>query len=279
MNGWMDSDSSIARDLTSESFCVVDPSPDKVDRLKRDMKVQAFTGLSELPEASFDIVLVAVKPQVISGVLEELAASSVFAGAREGRAANPLVVSIAAGVTTDAIGTYLARGLEAGGASASELAAIPIVRVMPNLPLQISQGASVVARGCDATDADAQFVCDLFAALGKAQVVDEAQIDAACAISGGGPAYVCYMIELLTKAGIDNGLSAELSEMLAFQTFFGTCELIRERDMDPADLRVAVCSPGGTTLAALHAMDEGGFARAIDDGVKAAITRAKELAG
>ncbi len=149
---------------------------------------------------------------------------------------------------------------------------------MPNLPLQVSLGASVVAKGSVATDDEAELVRDLFAALGFASLVDEEQIDVACAISGGGPAYVAKMIEDLTQAGVENGLPEDLAVQLATTTVGGSYKLLVEEDIPPQDLRVRVCSPGGTTLAALAAMDDVGFTRSITAGIDAAINRAKELA-
>ena len=108
--------------------------------------------------------------------------------------------------------------------------------------------------------------------------VIEADMDAVCAVSGSGPAYVAAMIEAMRDAAVSEGLSPDLAETLALQTVLGTARLIAETGVSPADARVAVCSPGGTTLAALDAMNEKGFAEVFQSGVSAAVRRSKELA-
>ncbi len=118
---------------------------------------------------------------------------------------------------------------------------------------------------------------ELFSALGTSHVVDEAQIDAVCAISGGGPAYVAYMVESLRDAGVSCGLSSELAEDLALQTVGGTYTTMAASHMSPEKMREAVCSPGGTTLAAIGALDAAGFKPMFKDAVEAAIDRACEL--
>lgn len=267
LRGWVASTQPPAADLAGASFIVIDPSADKREALASELGVSAYGDLDSATraEGTPDMVLLAVKPQILDGALVDLAASDWFGDARL-----PLVVSIAAGIKTSQI-----EGALCGG---SANAAVHVVRVMPNLPLQVMMGASVIARGAAASTDEAALVCDLFAALGFASQVEESQIDAVCAISGGGPAYVAKMIEDLTSAGVANGLSAELAQQLAITTVGGSFALMDETGIAPEALRKAVCSPGGTTLAALGAMDEGGFSTSIEAGVDAAIERAKELA-
>lgn len=267
LRGWIDSVEAPADALCAQSFTIVDPNKDKIAEIGSELGVAvaedagAAADLLASVDASADVVLLAVKPQIIDEVMADLADLCWFDTA-EG---SPLVVSIAAGVPTSRIEAALG-------------ADVHVVRVMPNLPLQVSLGASVVAKGANATDEEAELICDLFAALGFASLVDESQIDAACAISGGGPAYVAKMIEDLTAAGVQSGLPEELAGALAMTTVGGSYKLLDEEGISPEELRVRVCSPGGTTLAALAAMDEVGFTRSISAGIEAAIDRAKELA-
>ncbi len=264
LHGWISSEDRPADMLDGRDFIVVDPGEAKCRSLEDELGVSAFPDISGATRDGNDIpdvVLLAVKPQIIDDVLSDLAGLSWFSMSDSA----PLVVSIAAGVPTSRIEAVLGDGVH-------------VVRVMPNLPLQVSLGASVVAKGANATDEEADFIRDLFAALGFASLVDESQIDAACAISGGGPAYVAKMIEDLSAAGVRSGLSKELAEQLAITTVGGSYKLLDEAGIAPSVLRERVCSPGGTTLAALAAMDETGFSRSISDGVSAAINRAKELA-
>lgn len=267
LSGWLDADNG----LTAEDFCVIEHSPEKCACLRREYGVAAFASVKEAFCAAgpFQMVFLAVKPQGMSQALEDVAQEMPQATASEAA----LVVSIAAGVTTEAIGAALPAGTR-------------IVRVMPNTPLQVGEGATVVAAGRYAVPADVAHVCAMFAQLGMAEVVDEADIDAVCALSGGGPAYTALMIEALAKAGAAQGLDPALAEKLAFQTMYGTCKLMEETGSTPEQTRVAVCSPGGTTLAALAAMEgEGGrsagsagFTESVNAGIAAAVARAKELA-
>jgi pyrroline-5-carboxylate reductase len=121
-------------------------------------------------------------------------------------------------------------------------------------------------------------VAGLFGCLGRAVVVDESDMDAVCALSGSGPAYVAAMIEAMRDAATACGLKADMAEALALQTVLGTARFIDETGMAPAAAREAICSPGGTTLAALDAMGQAGFAHTIDEGIAAAVRRSKELA-
>ena len=140
-------------------------------------------------------------------------------------------------------------------------------------------GASVVAGGRNAGEEDVRLVNDLFDALGMSRVVPEDQIDAVGAISGSGPAYVAYMVEALRDAGVRAGLDAGLAESLALETVGGTYAAMKAQGSTPEEMRISVCSPKGTTLAALAAMDEAGFKEVFESGVQAAICRSIELGG
>jgi pyrroline-5-carboxylate reductase len=142
----------------------------------------------------------------------------------------------------------------------------------------VSAGASGVCAGETATEADVDYVAGLFGCLGRAVVVDESDMDTVCALSGSGPAYVAAMIESLRDAAAAEGLDPQLAETLALQTVLGTAQFIAETGITPENARIAVCSPGGTTLAALDAMNETGFDDVFAAGVRAAVRRSKELA-
>ena len=207
-----------------------------------------------------DLVLLAVKPQVMMGVLKGIAEEDAYAGGPDG----PLFVSIAAGLSTARLEAALPPGAR-------------LVRTMPNTPLLVGAGVTAVTGGAHAAPDDVALVRDLFACLGTACVVDEADIDAVGALSGSGPAYVAAFVEALRDAGAALGLDAALAERLAFETVRGTIELMARTGQDAETTRVAVCSPGGSTLAALAAMEEAGFAPAIAAGLSAAVRRSKEL--
>ena len=253
-----------ASDDPAASLCPADVVVAEPENARR-ARLAAVYGVSCVADACSidraDLVILAVKPQVMPDVLKELAARAPFA--RPAGAA--LFVSIAAGFETRSIEEALGCGTR-------------VVRAMPNLPLRIGAGATAVAAGTNAEEADVEAARALFAAFGYACVVDEADMDAVCAVSGSGPAYVAAMIEALSAAGARQGLDVALALDLSLQTVYGTAKLLLETGRSVTEFREAVCSPGGTTLAALEVMRACGFNDAFDAGVAAAVLRAKELA-
>ena len=205
--------------------------------------------------AAADLVLLAVKPQQIGEVL---------AGIRSTIRPEALVVSIAAGVTL----ARLAAGLPDGQR---------IVRVMPNTPCLVGRGASAYSLGAHASAADSRLVDQLLSAVGAAYEVPEKQLDAVTGLSGSGPAFVYTMIESLGEGGIQMGLPAALASELAARTVAGAAEMVLATGETPATLRDRVTSPGGTTLAGLKALEEGGFPATVVAAVRAATRRSEEL--
>lgn len=201
-----------------------------------------------------DVLLLAVKPQVIDAVLASISAS----------VGNALVVSIAAGISC----ARLESALPAGSA---------VVRVMPNTPAMVGAGMSVVSGGAEASDEQVAGVCELFGLLGRATVLPEKHQNIATAISGSGPAYVALFVDALTRAGVRQGLTREDAQMLAVQTVAGTAALLDESGMHPEQLVDGVASPGGTTIAAIEALEDNGFRSAVSAAVAAAVQRADEL--
>lgn len=259
LNGWLRSSKAPADALEASSFVVVSPREEHRAEIEDAYGVATVADVSQLRGLGpFDAVVLAVKPQVMGGVLEGLAD---VCGADL-----PLVVTIAAGIPTSRYEAALGHGVR-------------VVRVMPNMPLQVGMGASVVAGGSNASDEDVRLVNDLFDALGMSRVVPEDQIDAVGAISGSGPAYVAYMVEALRDAGVRAGLDAGLAESLALETVGGTYAAMKAQGSSPEEMRISVCSPKGTTLAALAAMDDAGFKEVFESGVQAAIRRSIELGG
>lgn len=248
-----------AATLRSDDFTVADPGDERRAYLNRRFGVDCVADGREVCAA--DVVILAVKPQVMMDVLADISTAAAYQGGEQG----PLFISIAAGLPTAALEAKLPEGSR-------------LVRVMPNTPLLVSEGATAVARGAHATDEDFAYARDLFACLGFACDIDEADMDAVGAVSGSGPAYVAALIEALRDGGVAEGLDAELAEKLALQTVLGTARLMIETGRSAEDTRIAVCSPGGTTLAALAAMEDVGFTASLKAGVAAAVVRSKELA-
>lgn len=254
MGGWISAQEGPARLLTAENFIVANPGRERRDYLAGNYGVACVEDASRIDVA--DMVLIAVKPQKMAEVLPVLA-SRPFAR-------TALYISVAAGWTTARIEGFLPQGAH-------------LCRLMPNTPLLVRCGATAVCKGANADDAECALVRDLFACLGRAWIVNEDQIDAVCAISGSGPAYVARLIEVLGSMGPEVGLPDGMAEQLALQTVLGTAQLMVQMNQSAEKTRIDVSSPGGTTLAALDAMDEAGFSDSIQQGVQAAIRRAKEL--
>lgn len=256
-SGWISSDKEEAAQLSPCSFFVVNPGADRREYLEEKYGVACVEHVSQVPFAP-DMVILAVKPQVMMSVLDDLSSCEQY------RSRDTLFVSIAAGLTTSRLQDALPEGAR-------------LVRVMPNTPLMVGQGASGVCAGSQCSDEDVQLVARLFGCLGKSFVLPEDQMDVVCAISGSGPAYVAAMIEAVRDGGASFGLDPEFAEALFLQTVLGAAALMSQTGQSAEQARIAVSSPGGTTLAALDAMAQAGMSEAYAAGVAAAVRRSKEL--
>ena len=240
--------------LTADRVTVVEPDPGRRAILGESLGVSCVERVDDQAPADVGIVLVAVKPQVIDTVVSGLPTTL----------SRAVMVSIAAGVTTARLESLLPEG-------------VPVVRVMPNTPALVGMGMAVVSGGSNANTEHVELVQAVFGAIGEAVVIDERYQDAATAISGSGPAYFALIVDALARAGVQHGLTRDVAQHLALQTMRGTAELIESTGQHPQAVIDAVSSPGGTTIAALAAMDHGGLTAALADGVSAAVKRAKEL--
>ena len=204
--------------------------------------------------AEAEIVVLAVKPQVMPAVLADLATHATD---------KHLFVSIAAGITL----AKLAELLPAG----------KLVRVMPNTPCLIGLGASCYSLGRNATEAEGQLVQKILDSVGSANQVEESKLDAVTGLSGSGPAFIYTVIEALAAGGTEMGLPPELALSLATQTARGAAEMLLSTGSTPAELRDQVTSPGGTTLAGLEMFAKLEGAEAMRGAVAAATQRSAEL--
>jgi len=238
-----------------ESVSASDPSAEARAAFGREVPGAKVETANRSVVSAADVVLLAVKPQQMDDVL---------AGIRTAVRSESLVVSIAAGVTL----ARLAGGLPDGQR---------IVRVMPNTPCLIGRGASGYSLGPHATVQDGRLVAKLLSAVGVAYEFEEKQLDAVTGLSGSGPAFVYTMIEALGNAGVQMGLPRELAADLAAHTAAGAAEMVLATGETPAALRDRVTSPGGTTLAGLKVLEEGGFQAAVNEAVRAATRRSEEL--
>jgi pyrroline-5-carboxylate reductase len=230
-----------------------DPVPAAREKFEQATGVRAVGTNAEV--AGADLLVLAVKPQVMPAVLAEV---------RPHVAPRHVVVSIAAGVTL----TTLADGLGAG---------TRLVRVMPNTPCLVGASASGYAAGPAATAEDVALVGRLFAAVGRAFALPERLLDAVTGLSGSGPAFVYVLIEALADGGVRVGLPRDVAQALAAQTVLGSARMVLETGQHPGALKDGVASPGGTTIAGLHALERAGFRAALMDAVEAATKRAEEL--
>mgnify|MGYP002335808581 CR=1 FL=1 len=247
----------IARGQPSQSLRVAEPVPALRTALAAEFGVRAReTGVEAADGASLWVL--AVKPQVLRSVCEALAPLA--------QAQRPLIVSIAAGITTAQIDRWL------GGGQA-------VVRSMPNTPALLGAGATGLYANPQASAAQRQAAEALMQAAGlTAWIPDEALMDAVTAVSGSGPAYVFLLAEAMQAAGEAQGLAPDTARSLVLQTILGAARMLSESDEPAAALRQRVTSPGGTTQAALECFEAGGFRTLVDQAIAAATRRGRELA-
>ena len=202
-----------------------------------------------------DIVVLSVKPQIIRKVAEQIGSKL---------RADAFVISVAAGIDTDHLEQYL--GTERR-----------VVRSMPNTPALVQAGATAISRGRYTTDADMQEASLIFDAVGMTVSLDESQLDAVTGLSGSGPAYIFLILEALADAGVKVGLSRRDAQRLAAQTVMGSAKMLLDTDEHPGKLKDMVTSPGGTAIAGLHTLEQGGLRTTLINAVETATNRAREL--
>ncbi len=202
-----------------------------------------------------DIIILAVKPQQLGSLLDEI--RSVVDDTK-------LIISIAAGITLSYLQSRLGDNIRQ-------------IRGMPNMPALVGAGMTALCAGIKALPDDLQLAEDIFNCVGEVAIVKENLMDAVTGLSGSGPAYVMLVIEALTDAGVKLGLPPDIALKLTTQTVLGAVQLLKEKGLQPAQLRDMVASPGGTTIAGLFALDQGGLRAALIEAVEAATRRSKEL--
>jgi pyrroline-5-carboxylate reductase len=249
VNGWISS-----KLIPASKIIGVRSDASKVKQTTSQLKIKVTTS-TDLALKGARLIILAVKPQKLKDVLSQVGGFI---------SKNALVVSIAAGVSTEQIEKLLPQGC-------------PVVRVMPNTPSLLSAGMAAVAGGKRAKPAHVKLVLKLFAAVGKSIPVREDQMDWVTAVSGSGPAYVFHMIEAMIEAGVKGGLDEKVALALVAQTVYGAARMVQETGKSPAELRIQVTSPGGTTQAALDKMTELGFKAIVEKAMSAAAQRSAEL--
>jgi pyrroline-5-carboxylate reductase len=246
----------LAGGVPAGKLSVSEPSEPRRAMLAERYGIKVTSDNAALCEEN-DTVILAVKPQIAPLALGHLSSSSPGYSSK-------LFISIMAGVKTASIEAMLG-------------AQTRVVRVMPNTPALVLEGATAISRGSNATDDDLSLTRRIFDMGGTTCVVDEKLLDAVTGVSGSGPAYVLTFIEALSDAGVKHGLTRETATALAAQTVFGTAKLLLETKEHPAVLKGNVASPGGTTIAAMHSLDRDGFRAATINAVDVCVAKSKEL--
>jgi len=230
------------------------PRRERLDKLAASYGIAITLDNREVARSA-RLVVLSVKPQILDKVLREIG-DQLSPGA--------LVVSIAAGVDTEAIESAIADGVR-------------VVRAMPNTPALVGAGATAIAAGKHASEADLATAKALFDAVGITVVLDESHLDAVTGLSGSGPAYIFLILEALSDAGVKVGLSRRSAQLLAAQTVLGSAKMLLETDEHVGRLKDMVTSPGGTAIAGLHTLEEGGLRTTLINAVETATKRAREL--
>lgn len=252
--------------FSRDQIVAIDPSPERQRLFTEDLGVGCNGGKSP---ATCDVVVLATKPFVVAEAI---------GGIRGELRPEALIISIAAGISTRFIEAAI-RGNEGGGTVAGGGAGPGprVIRVMPNTPMLAGKGMSALARGRYATDDDLLLAERIFAAAGRTVRVSEDLMDVVTAVSGSGPAYVFYLVEVLAAAGAAAGLSEAQSSQLARETVIGAAALLDQSKDGPAELRRKVTTPGGTTQAAIETLQAGDLQGLMTQAIAAAAKRSKEL--
>lgn len=215
--------------------------------------VTACSSAKELAEKS-DVVILGVKPNMFEELLPQIAAEC------NGK----IVVSMAAGISIAFIEQYL--GTDA-----------PVIRIMPNTPAQVGEAMVAVCRNGNVEDSVFRQIFEIFEVIGKAEEVDEELIHCVIGVSGSSPAYTYMYIDALMQAAEDNGMSPEKAKIFAAQSVLGAAKMVLENDISVEQLRINVCSPGGTTIEAVNTLFENGFEDNVKEGFQAAVEKSRVM--
>jgi len=240
--------------IGAERITASGPRFERLDELRTAYGIAVTTDNREVARGA-ELVILSVKPQILDKVLREVG---------DQLRTGTLVISIAAGVDTETIEAAVAEGVR-------------VVRAMPNTPALVGAGATAISAGRHASEADLATARAVFDAVGITVALDESHLDAVTGLSGSGPAYIFLILEALADAGVKVGLSRRNAQRLAAQTVMGSAKLLLETDEHPGRLKDMVTSPGGTAIAGLHTLEEGGLRTTLINAVETATKRAREL--
>jgi len=240
--------------VPADAVHITDVRLDRLRELDRQYGVQIAADNKALVQA-VDIVVLAVKPQIMSTVLKEIAPVVTR---------RKLLISIAAGVATATIRAALGKDAR-------------LIRVMPNTPALVLEGVTAIAKADGLEPGDLDTAGELFSAVGRVVTLGEDAMDAVTGLSGSGPAYVAVVVESLADGGVKMGLDRITAMTLATQTVLGAARLLLETGMHPGALKDMVSSPGGTSITGIAALEEGGIRTTFIQAVERATLRSREL--
>lgn len=240
---------------SADQVIISEPQPQRRNWWQQQYQV-SVTDSNQDVFLNSEILLLAIKPQIFDIVSQELSAL-------DNQNDKPLILSILAGVTLTKL--------------QSAFPSQPIIRVMPNTPALVGAAMTAIAPNSRVTPDDISLGKSIFSAIGDLIEVPETLMDGVTGLSGSGPAFVALMIEALADGGVGVGLPRKVAQQLALQTVLGTAELIKTKQLHPAQLKDQVTSPGGTTIAGVAQLEKLGFRSAVIEAVKAAYLRSREL--
>jgi pyrroline-5-carboxylate reductase len=243
-----------AKLVPADAIFATDVRPERLKELDRQYGIQVASDNAELVRRA-DIVILAVKPQIMDAVATEIAPAVTR---------RKLLISIAAGVATEKIRARLHKDSR-------------LIRVMPNTPALVLEGVTAIAKADGLEPGDLDIAREIFGAVGRVVVLGEELLDAVTGLSGSGPAYVAVVIESLADGGVRMGLDRATAMTLATQTVLGAAKLLLETGLHPGALKDMVSSPGGTTIAGIAALEEGGLRTTLITAVERATQRSREL--
>lgn len=233
---------------------LLDQNRSRAGSLHEKLGVSLCGNLQEMVRQC-DVLILAVKPNVVGKVLKEAGESL------QGKA----ILSVAAGWTTEMLKEA------APGAR--------VLRVMPNTPAMVGEGMSALSKAHTLNPDETELAERIFSSFGRAVWVEEYMMEAVIGVSGSGPAYAFMFIEAMADGGVMKGLPRKAAQELAAQTLLGAAKMVLESGMHPGELKDMVCSPGGTTIAAVHALEKGGFRSAVINAVAASAEKAEAMKG
>lgn len=241
--------------VAEDEIIVFDADAEKLAEASKLPKVEASKDMADLIRKA-DSLIIALKPNIFDVVMPQIA--EITAKIDDSK----VIVSIAAGITIKYMQRFLGEDSK-------------IIRVMPNTPAMVGEGMAALSASRAVTDEEFAEIINVFRILGKAKKVDEGMMDVVTGISGSSPAYAYMYIQALMECGIKNGLEPDEAKSFAAQATLGAAKMVLENDISPEQLRINVCSPGGTTIEAVNSLFDNNFMEIIENAMDAAIAKSK----